>query len=90
MKTQRHSTFSAPSLRKSEERKEIPYENTALAFRDSQDTLGTLFRYEAASRNGSDRTLHQLLFLQDRRARESDEGQIVDVLPSKADASDAA
>ena len=33
---------------KDKERKETPYENIALAFRDSQDTLGKLFRYEAA------------------------------------------
>jgi hypothetical protein len=69
---------------KDEERKETPYENTALALRRSQDTLGTLFRYEAALMNAFNRTLQQLLFLQDRRAREEDESMVVDVLPSSS------
>jgi hypothetical protein len=59
---------------KDEERKETPYENTALAFQSSQQTLGTLFRYEAALMNAFNRTLQQLLFLQDRRARERKPG----------------
>jgi hypothetical protein len=57
---------------------------TALALRRSQDTLGTLFRYEAALMNAFNRTLQQLLFLQDRRAREEDESMVVDVLPSSS------
>ena len=36
----------------------------------NQDTFGKLFRYEAALLNVSNRTLQQLLFLQDRRARD--------------------
>ena len=73
-----------------EERKETPYENTALAFRNSQQTLGTLFRYEAALMNAFNRTLQQLLFLQDRRARDEDESQVVEVLPSPSNGRDAA
>ena len=66
----------------------MPYETTVRAFRDSQDTLGTLFRYEAALMNASNRTLQQLLFLQDRRAREDD--KVVEVLPAASNGRDAA
>jgi hypothetical protein len=38
-------------------------------------------RYEAALMNGANRTLQQLVVLQDRRARENGEDQIVEVLP---------
>jgi hypothetical protein len=69
-------------LFKDKERKETPYENTAVAFQNRQQTLGTLFRYEAALMNAFNRTLQQLLFLQDRRARDEDGNQVVDVLPS--------
>ena len=68
-----------------EERKETPNANTVIAFRNSRDTLGTLFRYEAALMNAFNRTLRQLLFLQDRRARAEDETKVVDVLLSPAD-----
>jgi hypothetical protein len=51
----------------------------AIAFQNNRDTLGTLFRYEAALMNAFNRTLQQLLFLQDRRTREEEKGQIVDV-----------
>lgn len=49
---------------------ETPYENTIIAFQNSQNTPGTLFRYEAALMSALNRTLQQLLFLQDRRARD--------------------
>ena len=67
---------------KDDERKETPYENTVIAFQNSQNTLGTLFRYEAALMNAFNRTLQQLVFLQDRRGRDEDESQVVEVLPS--------
>ena len=79
-----------PNPFKDEERKETPYENTALAFQNSQQTLGTLFRYEAALMNAFNRTLQQLLFLQDRRARDEDESQVVEILPSPSNGRDAA
>ena len=71
-----------PNPYEDEERKETPYENTVLAFQNSQQTLGTLFRYEAALMNAFNRTLQQLLFLQDRRAQDEGESQIVKILPS--------
>ena len=79
-----------PNPFKDEERKETPYENTALAFQNSQQTLGTLFRYEAALMNAFNRTLQQLLFLQDRRARDEDESQVVEILTSPSNGRDAA
>ena len=79
-----------PSPFKDEDRKETPYENTALAFQNSQQTLGTLFRYEAALMNAFNRTLQQLLFLQDRRARDEDESQVVEILTSPSNGRDAA
>ena len=79
-----------PDPFKDEERKETPYENTAIAFQNSQQTLGTLFRYEAALMNAFNRTLQQLLFLQDRRARDEDESQVVEILTSPSNGRDAA
>jgi hypothetical protein len=79
-----------PDPFKDAERKETPYENTALAFQNSQQTLGTLFRYEAALMNAFNRPLQQLVVLQDRRARHEDESQVVDVLPSPSNGSDVA
>ena len=67
----RDRIFQGPLDRNGAESKS-PYENTALALiQDSQnqDTVGKLFRYEAALMNAFNRTLQQLLFLQDRRAR---------------------
>jgi hypothetical protein len=75
---------------KDEERKETPHENTAVAFQNSQQTLGTLFRYEAALMNAFNRTLQQLLFLQDRRACDEDESQVVEILTSTSNGRDAA
>ena len=72
------SILQMPLPFKEEERKEAPYENTARAFRNSQQTFGSLFRYEAALMNNFNRTLQQLLFLQDRRARDEDESHVVD------------
>ena len=54
------------------------------------DTLGKLLRYEAGLLNAFNRTLQQLLLLQDRRARDEEEGQVVDVLPGPASERDAA
>jgi hypothetical protein len=51
----------------------------------SGDALGKLCRYEAALMNGANRTLQQLVVLQDRRARENGEDQIVEVLTSEAE-----
>ena len=51
-----------------------------IAFQNSRDTLGTLFRYETALMNAFNRTLQQLLCLQDRRARE--ESQVLDIVPN--------
>src|SRR5262245_4309679 len=62
----------------------------AIAFQNNRETLGTLFRYEAALMNAFNRTLQQLLFLQDRRAREEEKGQVVDVLPDASTERDAA
>ena len=76
------SILQMPLPFKEEERKEAPYENTARAFRNSQQTFGSLFRYEAALMNNFNRTLQQLLFLQDRRARDEDESHVVEILPS--------
>jgi hypothetical protein len=59
-----------------------PDKEIALAFQNSGDTLGTLFRYEAALMNASNRTLQQLLVLQDRRAREEAEANTIDLSPS--------
>ena len=73
-----------PDPFKDDERKETPYANTVIAFQNSQNTLGTLFRYEAALMNAFNRTLQQLVVLQDRRGRDEDETQMVDVLPSPA------
>ena len=73
-----------------EARKETPYENTVIAFQNSQQTLGTLVRYEAALMNAFNRTLQQLLFLQDRRARDEDESQVVEILTSPSNGRDAA
>ena len=53
-----------------------------------QDTLGKLSRYEAALLNVSTRTLQQLLFLQDRRAR--DDSGVVEVLALPVNGPDAA
>ena len=61
-----------------------------IAFQNKRDTLGTLFRYEAALMNAFSRTLQQLLFLQDRRARQEDESQVVEVLSSPSNGRDAA
>lgn len=51
-----------------------------------QDALGKLSRYEATLMNAFTRSLQQLLFLQDRRPRESDadndRDQVVDIIPS--------
>jgi hypothetical protein len=71
---------------------EPPYEHTSpRPDLDSQkDTLGKLLRYEAALMNAFNRTLQQLLFLQDRRARDEDETQVVDVLPSPSNGRDTA
>jgi hypothetical protein len=54
------------------------------------DTLGKCLRYEAALMNAFNRTLQQLLLLQDRRARNEEEGQVVDVLPVPSSERDAA
>jgi hypothetical protein len=43
-----------------------------VAFQNCQNTLGSLFRYETALMNALNRTLQQLLFLQTRRAEETD------------------
>jgi len=51
----------------------------------SGDALGKLCRYEAALMNGANRTLQQLVVLQDRRARENGKDQIVEVLTSEAE-----
>jgi hypothetical protein len=59
-----------------------PDKDIAVAFQNSADTLGTLFRYEAALMNASNRTIQQLLVLQDRRAREEAEANTIDVSPS--------
>lgn len=61
-----------------------------IAFSNRQNTLGTLFRYEATLMNNFNRTLQQLLVLQDRRVREEDESQTVDVLPAPSNGGDAA
>ena len=53
-----------------------------IADSESNDTLGKLSRYEAALMNAYNRTLQQLLFLQDRRARDEHESQVVEILPS--------
>lgn len=60
-------------------------ETTGLALiRDSknQDTLGKLSRYEAALLNVFSRTLQQLMFLQDREARELEVEPMAKVLPA--------
>jgi hypothetical protein len=62
--------------------KRTPDKDIAVAFQNSRDTLGTLFRYEAALMNASNRTLQQLLVLQDRRAREEAEANTIDLSPS--------
>ena len=69
-------------LEDKERREYMPYENLVIAFQNSQGTLGTLFRYEAGLMNAFNRTLQQLLFLQDRRARDEDQSQVVEILPS--------
>jgi hypothetical protein len=43
---------------------------TLALIRDSRDTLGKLSRYEAALLNVFNRTLHQLMLIQDREAHE--------------------
>ena len=40
--------------------------------------------------NAFNRTLQQLLFLQDRRARDEDESQVVEILTSPSNGRDAA
>jgi hypothetical protein len=60
-------------------------ETTGLALiRDSQnqDTLGKLSRYEAALLNVFNRTLQQLMFLQDREARELEVEPVAKALPA--------
>ena len=47
-----------------------------------QDTLGKLSRYEAALLNVFNRTLHQLMLLQDREARELEAEPVAKVLPA--------
>ena len=64
------------------ERKEVPFEDIANSLIQNQGMLGNLSRYEATLMNAFNRTLQRLLFLQDRRAREEDESQVVEILPS--------
>jgi hypothetical protein len=54
------------------------------------DTLGKLLRYESGLLHAFNRTLQQLLLLQDRRARDDEEGQVVDVLPAQSSEREAA
>ena len=72
------------------ERKETPNETTVIAFQRSENTLGTLLRYEAALTNAFNRTLQQLLFLQDRRARSEDDSDVVEALPLPSNERDTA
>jgi hypothetical protein len=51
---------------------------------DSGDMLRKCLRYEAALMNAFNRALQQLVFLQDRRARDEDENRVVEILPSPA------
>ena len=64
-------------------------ETTGLALirdSESQDTLGKLSRYEAGLLNVFSRTLQQLVFLQDREARELEAELIAKVLPAPVQA----
>jgi hypothetical protein len=47
-----------------------------------QDTLGKLSRYEAALLNVFNRTLHQLMLIQDREAREIEGDPVVQIPPA--------
>ena len=47
-----------------------------------QDTLGKLSRYEAALLNVFNRTLHQLMLLQDREAHEIEGDSVVQIPPA--------
>ena len=71
-------------------RENLPSGEPVIAFQNSRETLTALFRYEAAIMNSFNRTLQQLLFLQDRRARDEDESQTVDVQPAPSNGGDAA
>ena len=57
-------------------------EGLALIHYSHHDTLGKLSRYEAALLNVFNRTLQQLVFLQDREARELDAEPVAKVLPA--------
>ena len=63
-------------------RKEVPFENIANSLIQNQGMLGNLSRYEATLMNAFNRNLQQLLFLQDRRARDEDQSQVVEILSS--------
>jgi hypothetical protein len=71
-------------------RENLPSGEPVIAFQTSRETLAALFRYEAAIMNSFNRTLQQLLFLQDRRARDEDESQTGDVQPAPSNGGDAA
>ena len=60
------------------ELKVVPFENIALGLIQNQGTLQNLSRYETSLLNAYDRTLHQLLVLQERRAHQ--EAEVVDVV----------
>jgi hypothetical protein len=64
------------------ELKEVPFENIAIGLIENQAVLQNLSRYEAALLNAYNRTLQQLLVLQDRRARAEAENKVVEVIPS--------
>ena len=58
--------------------KEVPFENIALGLIRNQGMLQNLSRYETSLLNAYDRTLHQFLVLQERRAHQ--EAEVVDVV----------
>ena len=70
--------------------KSTAYKTAIALIQDSQDLLGRCLRYETALMNMFNRTLQQMLFLQDRRARNEEQRQVVDVLPTPSVERDAA